>query len=302
MGRKRLSDAERKHRDRERIDKRRAERWTAAALAAHSAGYPINTFVTVTLHRFDERERGARALFIAADFKTQESRLWAALRRVAQAHCGVWIAMRAPEHDRGKGRHVHIACHLPDDASRMDAIVAMERVTGAATAWFKPRGARLGRLHGVVAKSAGGAWMIQRDMGSDPGNPNLIDYIAKASGKAKVEAQHRLSDDLSALVKIASDTGGQGGIRSPQGPGRKPIDPHRPARRPQKSVPHDRLGEHEKTIDAHSAANTAPLRALHRRIGPARGADRGRIVPTEACGNGRPVALHDPLSRTPRPD
>lgn len=189
---------------RERIDRRdrrqREREWIAAGQAADRAGVPVDFALTLSLHHL-VAEYGASERFLSLSPERQELRIWAALRRVAQRHGVPWVALRAPEHDRTKQRHVHIGAHMPSDSALRDAITTIERITGVSAGWIDCRGRSLGRwVHGVVAKSAGGAWMIQRDVVGEPGNPHLIAYLAKGSGKRRVAGQHRLSKDLRQLA------------------------------------------------------------------------------------------------------
>jgi hypothetical protein len=190
---------------RERLDRRnrrhREREWIAAAHAADQAGSPVNFLLTLSLHHLAD-EYGASERFLGLSSpENQELRIWAALRRVAQRHGVQWLALRAPEHDRTKQRHVHIGAYMPSDRALRDAIASVERITGVSAGWIDSRGRSLGRwVHGVVAKSPGGAWMIQRDVIGERGNPHLIAYLAKGSGKRRVEGQHRLSQDLRHLA------------------------------------------------------------------------------------------------------
>lgn len=204
MDRRRKTAAQKERTKRERIarrDRRERQRtWSLAGQAAHLANMPINFSLTLSSHHLAD-EYGASPNFLSQSPERQELRIWAALRRVAQRHEVQWIAARAPEHDKGKGRHVHIVAHMPSDAAMRDAISAIERITGVSAAWIDGRGLSLGHhLHGVIAKSPGGAWMMQRDVIGEPGNPHLMAYVAKGSGKRRVDGQHRLSQDLRALT------------------------------------------------------------------------------------------------------
>lgn len=205
MDRRRKTAAQKERTKRERLARRakrqRQHRWNAAGQAAHLADLPINFSLTLSLDRLPE-ERGASSRFIGKTTQRQELTIWVALRCVAKRHGVRWIALRAPEHDRGKGRHLHIAAHMPTDAAMRDAISALERITGVSAAWIDGRGRSLGRwVHGVIAKSPQGAWMIQRDIAGEPGNPHLVAYVAKGAGKDRVDTQHRMSKDLIAITE-----------------------------------------------------------------------------------------------------
>lgn len=204
MDRRRRTPAQKERTRRERLasrDKRhRQRRWIAAGQAAHLAGAPLNVALCLSLRHLAD-EYGAHPDFLGLSPEQQERRIWIALRRVAHRHGVAWIAARAPEHDRTKGRHVHLAAHLPTDAALRDAIATVERITGVSAAWIDGRGRSLGRHHhGIVAKSPRGAWLIQRDVAGEPGNPHLLAYISKGSGKHHVAGQHRLSAELLSLT------------------------------------------------------------------------------------------------------
>lgn len=191
---------------------RRRQLWTAAAPAASSAGYPLNTALTVTWAALQDGDRRPGHI-LDVDAVEREKRLWSELRLVA-ARAGVeWIAARAPERDRTRGLHVHVALHLPDTRALRDALDVVERLTGAPAVWCDMRGRSLrggGRnTHGVVAKSACGGWLLQRHVEAAGGSGvALATYTAKGTGKTKVEGQHRLSNSLSALSRqqAAEDT------------------------------------------------------------------------------------------------
>ena len=186
---------------------RRRQLWTAAAPAAEAAGYPLTTALTVTWAALMDGDR-RRGHILDMDVVEREKRLWTELRLVS-ARSGVdWIAARAPEHDRTRGLHLHMALHLPDNRAIRDAIEVVERLTGAPAA--RPpdmrgrslRGGGRRPTHGVVAMSACGGWLLQRHVEAAGGSGiALASYAAKGSGKAKVEGQHRLSNGLSALAR-----------------------------------------------------------------------------------------------------
>ena len=201
MDRRRKTSRQKERTKRDRLARRRKRKWNAAGQAAHLAALPINFSLTLSLQHLPE-ERGASSRFIGKTPQQQELTIWAALRRVAKRHGVRWVALRAPEHDRGKGRHLHIAAHMPTEAAMRDAISALERMTGVSAAWIDCRGRSLGRwVHGVIAKSPDGAWMIQRDIAGEPGNPHLVAYVAKGAGKDRVDTQHRMSRDLIAITE-----------------------------------------------------------------------------------------------------
>jgi len=191
--------------------RRRLRLWAAAAPVALSAGYPLNIALTVTWAALQD---GDRRLGHILDIGTveREKRLWAELRMVA-ARAGVeWIAARAPEHDRTRGLHLHLAMHLPDSRAMRDALEVVEGLTGAPAVWCDMRGRTLrggGRVtQGVVAMSACGGWLLQRHVPTGNGSgEHLAKYAAKGTGKAKVEGQHRLSNELAARARVAMTQG-----------------------------------------------------------------------------------------------
>lgn len=136
----------------------------------------------------------------------REKRLWAELRMVATRAGVKFIAGRAPEHDKTHGLHLHVTIHLPNIRAITDAIETIGQLTGAPAVWCDMRGRCLrssGRTtRGVVAKSACGGWLLQRqDPASNGSSVDLVTYTAKGTGKSKVEGQHRLSNDLAALAR-----------------------------------------------------------------------------------------------------
>jgi|GEM_PF-2679190 len=187
--------------------RRRVQLWSAAAPAASSVGCPLNIALTITWARLqDSHPRQGHILDVAA--VQREKRLWSELRMVT-ARAGVeWIAARAPEYDRTRGLHLHLAMHLPDSRAMRDALEVVEGLTGAPASWCDMRGRSLrsgGRVtRGVVAMSACGGWLLQRhDPAGNGSGVHLATYAAKGTGKARVEGQHRLSNDLAALAKLA---------------------------------------------------------------------------------------------------
>jgi hypothetical protein len=189
--------------------RRRVINWSGAASAAEAAGYPLNVALHITWSTLIKRERRDDH-FLSLPAVERERRIWSALRLVA-ARAGVpWLAARAPEHDRrGRGLHLHLVLHLPNVAAIRDALGVVERLTGATAAWIIPSGRTLrgnGRHHhGVVAMSACGGWFMQRRVETLGGSgAALAAYAAKGDGKALVEGQHRLSNDLTALARTAA--------------------------------------------------------------------------------------------------
>jgi hypothetical protein len=190
---------------------RRQQRWTAAALAASAAGYPLNFMLTVTWPKIEDGDR-RRGHILAKKIVEREAHLWSELRQVAVRARVEWVAARAPEFDKTHGQHLHIAGHLPNDAALKDAMNVVEHLTGAPAMWCDMRGRTLrggGRIsQGCVAMSANGGWLLQRHMATAGGSGfTLATYAAKGTGKAKVEGQHRLSNALLALLRESAAEG-----------------------------------------------------------------------------------------------
>jgi len=191
---------------------RRKQRWTAAALAASEAGYPLNFMVTLSWPKIEDGDRRSGHI-LTKKIVDRETHLWTELRQVAERAGVEWIAARAPEYDKTRGQHLHIAGHLPNDRALRDAINIVENLTGAPAKWRDMRGRTLpgdGRTsQGCVATSANGGWLLQRHMATAGGSGfALAAYAAKGTGKAKVEGQHRLSNAL--LTLLRKSTAGSG--------------------------------------------------------------------------------------------
>lgn len=186
--------------------RRRVKKWTAAASAAEVSGHPLNIALHVTWSALKDGDRRSGHILDRPAAEC-ERHLWSGLRMVS-ARAGVpWLAARGPEHDRRRRLHLHAVVHLPDVAAVRDAIDEVERLTGAPAAWIIPAGRTLrgnGRTHhGVVAMSACGGWMLQRRIEGKGSGLGIAAYAAKGNGKARVEGQHRLSNELAALVREA---------------------------------------------------------------------------------------------------
>jgi hypothetical protein len=184
---------------------RRDKLWQRAASAAASNGTPINVAIHLTWGTLTGGDR-LEGNVLSLPPATRDKRLWAALRLRA-ARSGVpFIAARAPEHSGQRGLHLHLVLHLPDSRALRDCMDVIEKLTGAPAAWIDLRGRSLrgaGRHHhGVIGMSACGGWLMQKHMAGAGGNGvKLTGYAAKSDGKAKVEGQHRLSHELSALAR-----------------------------------------------------------------------------------------------------
>lgn len=210
MDKRRKTEAQKARTRRARIDRQSAQRrrrkWQEAGRIAHEAGLPFSFHLTLTWGVIDNDDYRPSAGISDLPHAERARRVWNALKRIADRRGVPWIAARAPEYDRNKRHHLHLAGHMPHDALR-DVITTIERVTGAPAAWTDLRGRRLGRLQGVLAKSEGGGWLLQRDVQGETGNPYLLRYIAKGSGKRTAEGQHRLSRDLTAMLNENGTSG-----------------------------------------------------------------------------------------------
>ena len=187
--------------------RRRVETWTTAASAAEAAGHPLNAALHVTWSALAGGER-RHGHVLGLEPVAREQRLWSALRLVAARARVPWLAARAPEYDRRRALHLHLALHLPGTAAFRDAIEVVERLTGAPAERVDMRGGSYpggGRTHrGVVAWSGCRGWLLQRHVEPLGGSGvNLAAYAAKGDGKAAVKGQHRLSNALSALARAA---------------------------------------------------------------------------------------------------
>jgi len=187
-------------------DQRRRRQWFVAAVAAETAGHPLS----ITLHitwgalKHDNGAMGSKAFLGLPEIERQK-KLWTSMRQVVIRHGVPWLAGTAPEHDAHRKLHLHMVMHLPDSAIH-DAVACLERLTGVRTEWTEPRGRTFhgpGRqVYGAVAKSACGGWLLQRNLRVGvSGSEGIAAYASKASGKALVEGQYRLSNALSALEK-----------------------------------------------------------------------------------------------------
>lgn len=207
-GRKK-SDAQKAATKAARLDraaaKRRVEYWKTAATVAAEAGHPLNAAVHLTWSALKHGDRREGHVLGRPD---AEKCVWSALRLVAARADVPWLAARGPEYDRKRaGLHLHVVSHLPDTPAIRDAINVVERLTGAPAEWIDTKGRTVRsvgnrRHHGVVAMSACRGWMIQRNVPELGGDGiGVMRYAGKGDGKAQVEGQHRLSNELSGLVR-----------------------------------------------------------------------------------------------------
>lgn len=170
---------------------RRVAEWRSSELAARQAGYPINALITV--------------LSDAENIEQVAASLWRRLRRLMTRRGFPFYIFRGPEYAPRRGLHLHLALHLPETLYG-DVAAILADVTGAGMApWgFAVAGRRLGKLHGVVTKSADTTWMLQRYVASAGGSHwQLVEYAAKGSGKEKAIGRHQRSGALIELTRAA---------------------------------------------------------------------------------------------------
>lgn len=188
--------------------RRRVAQWTQAAAASARAGYPVNVALHITWSALTGGDRRDGHILGLSPLD-REKRLWAALRLCA-ARAGVpFLAARGPEYDTGRGLHLHVALHLPDDRAIRDCMDVVETLTGAPAESRDMRGRSvrgLGRRHhGVIGLSACRGWFMQRHIAAAGGNGIILaTYAGKGDGQSQVDGQHRLSNALSALAKQAA--------------------------------------------------------------------------------------------------
>ena len=190
--------------------RRRVTTWSSAASAAEAAGHPLNAALHVTWSALEGGER-RHGHVLGLEPVERERRLWSALRLVATRARVPWLAARAPEYDQRRALHLHLALHLPDTGAFRDVIEVLERLTGAPAERVDMRGWSYrggGRTHrGIVAWSGCRGWLLQRRVETLGGSSvDLAAYAAKGDGKAAVEGQHRLSNELSALTRASAAT------------------------------------------------------------------------------------------------
>jgi hypothetical protein len=195
------------HRNRAAQGKRQRQ-FAAAAVASSAAQYPLTFTFCLTwdaLARAGERRDG-HCLHLPEAKRV--SRLWRNLKSMCRRHGLTFIAMRGPEYDARKGSHMHVSMHLPDYLLP-DLVNILTHITGApadiATSFTASEMKR-----GYKARSACRGWLVQRNMrAGNGGDVRVAEYLSKASSRAGVVVQYRLSDALSALVKAqALATGG----------------------------------------------------------------------------------------------
>lgn len=170
--------------------KRRVAEWRSSELAARQAGYPINALITV--------------LSDAENIEQVAASLWRRLRRLMTRRGFPFYVFRGPEYAPRRGLHLHLALHLPETLYGDVAAILVETTGAEMSPWFDVAGARLGRLHGVVTKSADTTWMLQRYVASAGGSHwQLVEYAAKGSGKEKAIGRHQRSGALIELTRAA---------------------------------------------------------------------------------------------------
>ena len=164
--------------------------WRKSELATRQAGYPIDAHITV--------------LSDAENIEQVAASLWRRLRRLMTRRGFPFYVFRGPEYAPRRGLHLHLALHLPETLYGDVAAILVETTGAEMSPWFDVAGARLGRLHGVVTKSADTTWMLQRYVASAGGSHwQLVEYAAKGSGKEKAIGRHQRSGALIELTRAA---------------------------------------------------------------------------------------------------
>lgn len=192
---------------------RRQRQWMAAASAAVDAGLPLTVTLHITWHRLMQNGERRAGNCLAMAEKQRVDAVWKGVRRVLRQNKVMFVAARAPEYDATKGPHLHLPAHIPDDLLRK-VVAVIERLTGAPaeiyrapdSAEFKRPYRTQGRTcHGVIAVSACGGWMLQKNLRPmTGGTTGIIEYTAKSSRRPDTGAQYRLSHELAALARQAN--------------------------------------------------------------------------------------------------
>lgn len=191
---------------------RRQRQWMAAASAAVDAGLPLTVTLHITWHRLMQNGERRAGNCLALAENERVTKIWNAVWRLLKRNGVPFIAMRAPEYDATKGAHLHLPAHVPD-ALLKKVVAVIERLTGAPaeiyrapdSAEFKRPYRTQGRTcHGVVAVSACGGWMLQKNLRPlTGGSTSIAEYTAKSSRRPDTGAQYRLSHELAALARQA---------------------------------------------------------------------------------------------------
>jgi hypothetical protein len=190
---------------------RRRHRFAQAAEAAVRHGQPMTAGLSLTWAAIAAETDDAPIL--RRSERDRAAWLWGELRKTIRRYdAGPFLAGRAPEHDRRKGAHLHVALRVPDAAWR-PVVALLERATGTGAEFIDVGGRSVprpgARVRGVVAMSAGGGWMLQRNTRlHNGGTQDFLGYIAKSARPAA--GQFRLSGDLIALTRTAPPEGMMG--------------------------------------------------------------------------------------------
>lgn len=190
---------------------RRQRRFVQAASAAVDAGVPLTVAITLTWHRLMQNgeRRDGNCLALAENERVMK--IWNAVWRLLKRNRVPFIAARAPEYDATKGPHLHLPAHIPDDLLKK-VVAVIERLTGAPaeiyrapdSAEFKRPYRTQGRVvHGVVAVSACGGWMVQKNLRPLTGGTTDIMRYTSKSARRPDAPQYRLSHELAALARQA---------------------------------------------------------------------------------------------------
>mgnify|MGYP006946483174 CR=1 FL=1 len=199
-----------RERSAEQQREKRAQRYRTAAQVSSSMGYPLTHQLTLTWNALQHGERrDGHCLHLPEPDAV--SRLWRNLKRLMKKHGLPFIAMRAPEYDNQRHRHLHVALHMPKQLT--PALVdVIENLTGApndTTAAFSVAE----RNRGYLARSACRGWLLQenRRVGAG-GELALAGYLTKSAQRPEITSRYYLSGDLSRLVAAngAADAHGAG--------------------------------------------------------------------------------------------
>lgn len=190
----------------ERMTRRRQKLWSDAADGLVLAKLPFTVALNIAWSAcFAAEQRCGHWLGLPEAERV--NRLWDRLRRLVQQYGSErFLAARAPEYDRTRGVHLHMALHLPEEA-RHGLIHLLELATGArAKALYLPDGTDMRqngrRLKGVIAIGEAESWMVQKNTRPlSGGEHGILGYLTKAPRADQVCAQFRISNDLVALAR-----------------------------------------------------------------------------------------------------
>ena len=190
----------------ERQKDRRADLWMRSAKAIEAAGLPTPTVIGINWAAClsaDRTDGHVLGLPETERISVIWDRLWRLAREFGEQE---WIAFRAPEYDRTKGLHIHMAARMPNVPNKR-VIDTIERLTGAPAAerYNQPRTVtfRGRKCRGVIATGQNGAWMIQRNLQAETGGgvAPLMVYVNKAPRSSQTSARFWLSQDVKRILR-----------------------------------------------------------------------------------------------------